>query len=186
MRLALIAVGLAMAGVLAACTSGASADATYRFHSATPLGSVIPSADQRPIAAITGLLLNGDGFAIAGDRGQVVVLNFWAAWCSPCRVETPQLDLLYREVHADGIDFVGVDTKEVTRSAGTSFVQDNQISYPMLSDEPGKVALQLGHIPSASLPFTVPIDKQQRVAAVYLSAVTPADLRPVLVGLVTE
>jgi thiol-disulfide isomerase/thioredoxin len=113
-------------------------------------------------------------------------LNFWASWCPPCRTETPQFDALYREVHGQGIDFVGIDTKEVSRTGGETFIADNHISYPIVWDEPGKTALALGHIPSGNLPFTVLIDKRQRVAAVYLQTLSPADLRPALAALVAE
>ena len=89
-------------------------------------------------------------------------------------------------MHASSSNFVGVDVKETSRTAGESFISNNQITYPMLWDEPGKTALELGHVPADGLPFTVLIDKQQRVAAVYLNVLTPGDLQPVLTSLIAE
>jgi alkyl hydroperoxide reductase subunit AhpC len=65
-------------------------------------------------------------------------------------------------------------------------VQANDISYPIVWDEQARTALELGKVPSQTLPFTVIVDKQQRIAAVYLSALQPADLRPVITGLAHE
>ncbi len=183
-------VAVVTAGALAACTGkdavDQSAGGEFRFVTASQPGHVYAEADRKPVGAVTGTLIGGGAFSLAADKGKVVVINFWATWCGPCKTETPQLDALYRQLQPQGVDFVGVDVKEVSRDAGQSFITDNKISYPILWDEPGKTALQLGHVPSTSLPFTVVIDKQQRVAAVYLHVLTPGDLTPVLTSLVAE
>jgi hypothetical protein len=81
---------------------------------------------------------------------------------------------------------VGVAIKESSRANPTSFVNDNSVIYPMLWDEPGRLAAQLGHLPRSALPFTVLFDKWHRVAAVYVRPVTEARLSPVLDRLITE
>jgi thiol-disulfide isomerase/thioredoxin len=181
-----------LAGVLllSGCTGkdavDQSAGGEFRFVSATSIGKTIAEKDRKTVGNVTGDLIGGTPYALASDKGKVVVINFWATWCGPCKTETPQFDSLYRQVKDQGVNFVGVDTKELSRDAANAFISDNHISYPILWDEPGKTALQLGHVPSMSLPFTVVIDKSQRVAAVYLGAVAPADLSPVLTALVAE
>jgi thiol-disulfide isomerase/thioredoxin len=186
--LALVAVLTAL--TVAGCTGKDAVDQSsagdFRFVTATQVGHVYGLAERKPVGAVTGTLIGGGAYALAASRGKVVVINFWATWCGPCKTETPQLDALYRQVAPQGIDFVGVDVKETSRDAGTAFITDNKISYPILWDEPGKTALELGHVPSTILPFTVVIDKQQRVAAVYLQVLTPGDLQPVLTSLVAE
>src|ERR1700760_3010943 len=180
--LALVAVLTAL--IVAGCTGKDAVDQSsagnFRFVTATQVGHVYAEADRKPVGAVTGTLIGGGSYALAAAKGKVVLINFWATWCGPCKTETPQLDALYRELGPKGVDFVGIDTKETSRSAATAFITDNKISYPIVWDEPGKTALQLGHIPAAGLPFTVLIDKQQRVAAVYLRSLTPGDLTPVL------
>ena len=185
-----VALLFAAALVLSACTGKDAVDQSggslYQFSSATKLGKTIAVNDRETVGEVTGTLLSGGTFDLAADKGKVVVLNFWASWCSPCRIEMPQFDSIYRKMKSDGVTFVGIDTKDGEADAARSFVQDNQISYPIVSDEPGKTALRLGHIPTGSLPFTVVLDKQHRVAAVYIQRLQPADLQPVLTSLVAE
>ena len=165
----------ALAGVIAACLtitacSGGKdavdqqAGGQYRFVGATSKGHTIAAADRKAVGTVAGSLLDGGNFRLAEYKGKVVVINFWASWCVPCQTEMPQFDLLYRQVKTQGIQFVGIDAKD-TRSGGRSFVEANDISYPIVWDEQARTALQLGKVPSVSLPFTVIVDKQQRIAA---------------------
>ncbi len=84
---------------------------------------------------------------------------------------------------SEGITFVGVTVKDPSTSAVEAFVKDNHITYPIVYDEPAKTALELGDVPLPSLPSTVVIDKQGRVAAVYVGPIASGDLEPVLTAL---
>jgi peroxiredoxin len=167
----------ALAAFLAvsACTSAGS-NGTYRFTSATALGKLIPAADRKPAGTFTGQLIDGGTIGTADLRGKVTLLNFWASWCTPCQVESPQLDLLYRRMKSKGIRFVGVDTKDA-KSNARSFVHDYGLSYPIVFDETGEIAVRLGDLPARGLPFTVLLDKSGDVAAVYLGGLTAKDLQ---------
>jgi thiol-disulfide isomerase/thioredoxin len=174
-----LAAVLVLSGLLAGC-SGDNSSNTYTFSGATKLGALIPEHDRKTAGDVHAPLLDGNRtYRLSSDKGTVVVLNFWATWCPPCRVETPQLDNVYRAYRAKDVTIVGVDTKDFPRSKPQAFVADNQITYPIVYDEQGESIVALGSIPG-SLPFSVLIDKQGRVAAVYLGAITPKDLTPPL------
>jgi thiol-disulfide isomerase/thioredoxin len=179
---------LAGALVLASCSAGSDAvDQTaggeYRYVAATSKGSVIPVAQRQPAGQVTGPLLTGGTYRLAQDAGKTVVVNFWGSWCGPCQIETPAFDKLYRDVKGSGVQFVGMDVKETSQDAPKAFVRDNDITYPIVYDPDAKTALELGHIPQTGLPVTVIVDKQQRVAAVYLGQVQPADIQNALTAL---
>lgn len=188
LALALAAVLLA-ALALTGCTGKNAVDQSsgdFRFVSGTAKGKLIAADQRKKAGTFTGEGLNGGTVDLAQDTGKVVVVNFWATWCGPCTTETPQFDSVYRANKASGVQFIGIDTKETSRDAPRAFVKDNQISYPIVWDEQGATAVALGRIPALALPFTVLLDKQHRVAAVYLSSLAPKDLQPVLNSLIAE
>jgi peroxiredoxin len=185
------AAGAALLLLVGGCSGGSnavdqSAGGQFRYVGATAKGKTIPADRRKTAGAATGTLLDGGTWKLAALRGQVVVVNYWATWCAPCRIETPNLQKVYLANRSKGVDFVGIDVKETNPSTARAFVKDNAISYPIVDDEGAKTALQIGHLPLVGLPNTVVIDKQGRVAAVYVGAVQPADLQPVLDALSAE
>src|SRR5918997_3931866 len=77
----------------------------------------------------------GDG-SLADYRGKVVVLNFWASWCKPCKEESPLLERWHRRLKERGGMVLGVDTHDVTSDA-EAFIADYGLTYPMLKDADG-------------------------------------------------
>jgi peroxiredoxin len=189
-RLSLAVLAVAAATLLTACTGKDAVNggdtSGFRFVSLSKLGTTYPVADRKTAGAFTEGLLDGNGtYSLSQDAGKVVVLNFWAHWCGPCVTETPQFDNVYRQYKNKDVNFVGIDTKD-TKSQARDFVKAQDITYPMVSDETGETAIKLGHIPIVSLPATVIVDKNGKVAAVYGGAVSPQDLTPVLNSLLAE
>ena len=188
MKRALLAL-LTAALALAACTGKDAVDqganSTFKFHSGTPLGQLYSVADRKKAGSFTGTLLDGGTTSLAATKGKVVVINFWAAWCGPCKTETPQFDVVYRKVKSRGVDFLGIDTKDDKGNA-QAFVRNYHISYPNIYDEEGQTALRLGDLPATALPFTVLLDKLGRVAAVYIERLTAKDLTTAVDKLLAE
>lgn len=88
-----------------------------------------------PALAYAAVDLQGDSVSLADFGGKVVLLNFWATWCTPCRHETPFLQALYASRAADGLVIVGasMDTRDA-RGQVEDFVQEYGVTYPILLD----------------------------------------------------
>jgi cytochrome c biogenesis protein CcmG, thiol:disulfide interchange protein DsbE len=76
--------------------------------------------------------LQGDVVSLESLRGQVVLVNFWASWCPPCRVEMPGFERVYRERRDDGFVILGLATDGAQEARIREFVQEHDITYPIL------------------------------------------------------
>ncbi len=82
--------------------------------------------------------LDGEMLSLHELRGQVVILNFWATWCAPCRAEMPVLDRVYRDRREDGVVVLGVNHME-TAAQVQRYLASLSLSFPILLDEQGEV-----------------------------------------------
>ena len=93
---------------------------------------VSPVTERKPAANFTLKDLNDGDWSFAAQRGKVVVVNYWATWCPPCRVETPGLVNLANEYKSRGVEVVGVTMNEDLNDV-PPFVESYQIKYPILA-----------------------------------------------------
>lgn len=135
-----------------------------------------------PLALPT--LDGGQTVDLASLRDNVVLVNFWASWCEPCKREMPALQQ-WHEQHADqGLAVIGVDTLyQDDRAAAQLFVQTNNITYPILADEAGDTSRQWL---IQGLPRTYVIDRDGVVRALKLGEFTQADFDAQVVPLLSE
>jgi peroxiredoxin len=184
----LLARGAALAAAavvaLSACSSASGDSSTYQFTGAQRFGTLIPQTQRKPVPDFGGSLLSGGTYSPSDYAGKAIVVNFWGTWCGPCTVETPNFQKIYQEYRGKGVTFVGIDVKDGTRDAPRAFVRDHHIEFPIVYDENGETALRMGNIRVQATPFTVLIDKQHRVAGVYVGPMTAGDLDPLLNKLV--
>lgn len=178
--------------LVAGCSTGKDAVSQgSSFQFVAPGGQTditYATADRKPIPNLSGddLMNEGKQLSLAQFKGKVVVLNVWGQWCAPCRTETPELEKLYQTEQAKGVEVVGFDVRDYDRSAPQDFVRDRGLTYPSIYDPPGRGLLQLSGYPVNVVPSTIVIDKQQRVAAVYLRSLLAADIQPLVEQLAGE
>jgi len=99
----------------------------------------------KPAAAFTVQKLDGTGALTLtpSDGGKVVVVNFFASWCVPCKEENPALVRVYERYRSSDVVFIGVLYQD-SRDSGLSYVRDNGVTWPTGSDDDGRVAFSYG------------------------------------------
>jgi cytochrome c biogenesis protein CcmG, thiol:disulfide interchange protein DsbE len=128
-------------------------------------------------------LLDGDGDASLADyRGKVVVLNFWASWCDPCKSESPLLQRWHARLSKQGGLVLGVDVQDIDGDA-RAFIDEFGLTYPMLRDGPGELRDEFGIL---GLPETFVVDRRGRIAAVVRGVVDDEFMRERVVPLLEE
>lgn len=133
-----------------------------------------PSAASSPARSVAPdfTLTAADGRAVSLQalRGQVVLLNFWATWCPPCKAEMPDLDALQREYAASkGFTVIGVNMEEEA-AVVTAFAESRKISFPLLLDADGQVASKLFAV--RSLPTSMIIDREGLIRDAWMGQIS--------------
>jgi peroxiredoxin len=155
--------------------------AVFAAAVAAPLGVALFHSNNgaaRDGSAILGIVLpdaQGREQALAQWRGKVLVVNFWATWCAPCREEMPQFVATQARDGAKGVQFVGIAVDDPVKVR--AFAREIGLNYPALIGGYGAIELSktLGNDLSA-LPFTIVIDRQGRVAHTQLGPLKAAKL----------
>ena len=127
----------------------------------------------------------GARHSISDYRGKVIFLNFWATWCSPCRMEMPDIQALYQEYEAMGeeaeVVFLSVATPglggEGTKEEVISFMEENGYTYPVLMDETGEVSAMFG---ISAYPTTYMIDREGKVYGYVSGALSRENMESII------
>jgi thiol-disulfide isomerase/thioredoxin len=159
-----------VAFLLSGCT-GTSQDEKPAGH----WSGLTPAQQRVPLAPLRGETLGGKPLNVADFNGKVVVLNFWASWCNPCRAEGPVLREAAIETGQSGVQFVGVNFKN-DRAAALAFERKMAPGYPSLYDQPGTSLLRLRKFAPSSPPTTLLLDREGRFAGRFTGAVRLSEL----------
>lgn len=172
-----LTITLAVVAALAAAAAGVYT--ARQQHTAPSAEPATPSqAQHAALNTLLGLeLADADGARqpLAQWKGKILVLNFWATWCPPCRHEIPAFSAMSSKYRDKGVQFVGISID--TASNVRSFQREHQVSYPLLIAEPSVVQLteSLGNA-AQGLPFTVIVDKTGVISRVKVGMLSEADL----------
>lgn len=179
---------LATAGMLALGLAGCATGNDQAVHGGSftfvsPGGQLeiaYAPSDRGTIGTLRGPdLMTGDTISADDFRGDVVVLNFWGSWCPPCREEQDALSLLSRQLADNGVQFLGIDLKEGTKADGQDFHREKDVPYPSIYDPTMRTILSLRGYPATAIPSTIVLDRQLRVAQIWLvsAAVPPLEMK---------
>jgi thiol-disulfide isomerase/thioredoxin len=162
--------------LLAACTGQIGAgNPVGPLGNGPAVGQVFLVADRQPAPSLAGTTLDGRPLDVGALAGKVVVINFWASWCAPCLAEARNLNEVYAQTHADGVEFVGIDIKD-DKTRARAFQRTKKVAYPSLFDEYGSLLLKFRGQAPQNPPTTLVLDRQGRVAARFPGGVMTAQL----------
>ena len=146
-----------------------------------------PAVTQAPVAAIAPAALfaatftdaAGDSRSLGQFQGKVLVLNFWATWCEPCRAEMPAFERLYQRWAARGVQFLGLSDESTDKAQ--QFGRALGISYPLWTggDQVAGLSRRLGNA-LGGLPHTVVLDRRGEVTLQKVGPYTEVELEKIL------
>ncbi|GGA54321.1 cytochrome c biogenesis protein [Edaphobacter acidisoli] len=152
------------------------------YRAGSMAGKIAPVAERKSMPELVLDQLGGGEWKMVDHRGQVVLVNYWATWCGPCRDEMPGLARLARELGPQGLAVVGVSIDRGKRERVGEFVDEMKVPYPVVFPSPlSQVDAGLEGVPT-----TILVDREGRVAKSYVGAVRERDFRTDVEALLRE
>ena len=146
-----------------------------RQNATQPTGGAAPEFSLRTFA--------GEDLQLSDLRGRVVLLNFWASWCPPCRDEAPDLAALYRDFQDAGLTIIGINILESSQAKAQEFIREFGISYPN-GEDTGQFIAKLYRVEAPPENFL--IDKRGNIHRFVLGAVSYDDMSASVRALLAE
>jgi len=100
--------------------------------------------------------LDGQPVTLSSQRGRVVMLNFWATWCGPCRIEMPAMEQLYKQFPRRDFEILAISTDAQGSAVTRPFRDEMRLSFPILHDSDFRVGVTYG---TRTLPMTFLVDR---------------------------
>lgn len=174
---------LLSSAVLAACSNDVGSSGDTGFVAGKGIITRLAVEERSKPGEVSGVTIDGEPISLADFAGKTVVVNVWGSWCAPCRAEAPDLVAASEELADDDVVFLGINSRDLNQAAARAFVRRFEVPYPSIYDQKGQTLLAFrGTLTPNSIPSTVVIDDQGRVAASVLGEVS----KSTLVGLVED
>lgn len=167
---ALVLVGLAVLTALALGVWLGGRDTQGGVVTAAGRPLTVERDQLAPLFRLT--TLDGVAMDLADTQGDVVLVNFWATWCPPCRAEMPVIEAAYQAHKDKGFRVLALDVREGQAEVAV-YAQELGLSFPILLDQSGDVALAYR---VQNLPRSFLIDRQGRVVRIHPGELTPETL----------
>ena len=158
--LAIVAVGVSFKILLDGASNASADPAPVKARSPYQFTAGSPAPD------FTLQTLKGETVSLKDYRGEVLLINFWATWCPPCRSEMPDMEDLYIERKNQDFTVLAINIQEADKPV-SSFVDRYGLTFPVLMDVTGEVSQQFG---VQSLPTSFFVDKEGRIAGFSMGA----------------
>lgn len=132
---------------------------------ALPAGTADAAGELAPDFSLRDL--NNKEVSLSDYRGKVVLVNFWATWCGPCKVEMPHLDRMDAEFEDRGFEVLSISTDDARAASMVKpFIKKNGYQFTVLQDKTTAVVSKYN--PAKTLPYTAIIDREGRIAHVHM------------------
>lgn len=138
---------------------------TEATPSSEPLATYAPLSEGDAAPDFTASLSDGSSFTLSEQTGKVVLLNFWATWCGPCRDEMPAFEQLNDE-YGNDVMIVAVNYME-DEDTVNRFISDNGYTFPIAYDVDGSITMKY---PSDGIPYTLVIGTDGTIQKLYVGA----------------
>lgn len=141
----------------------------------TEVGTEVPSFQVQA--------LNGDTYSSEGLRGQVVLINFWATWCPPCRTEMPGFEDVYQELHPAGLEILAISVDQGGAETVAEFARELGLSFPIVAEQQRLARAFDG---TSVVPTSYLVDRRGHIRQRYVGPVSEEDLRAAVQALLAE
>lgn len=154
-------------------------------QSGMPASEKIQSPDDpKPAPDVTVETMDGETIALANRPGEVLLVNFWATWCAPCRKEIPDLVDLQNEFGPQGLTVIGVSLDQQGAEVVKPFLDEYAINYPIVLDAEGAVEKAFGGV--YGLPMTYVIGPEGRIQHRVLGLFPTEEMQPKITALLAN
>ncbi|GGT34250.1 TlpA family protein disulfide reductase [Streptomyces chromofuscus] len=183
--------GAAVAALLlSACGSGGTSGGggDTNFVAGADGIDTVEKGERAAAPDLSGKTIDGGQLDVADYKGKVVVLNVWGSWCGPCRAEAKNLETVYQDTKDQGVQFVGINTRDTSTGPALAFEKEFGVTYPSLYDPTGRLMLRFakGTLNPQAIPSTLVIDRDGRIAARTLQPLSEEKVREMLDPVLAE